>query len=259
MSGRGDRGRGRGGRGRGGPTRGVSTSRGGLGGGPPQGGRGGPPTSIGQPSGFRGGPGPRGSPPSGGRGGPPASRGQPPGSRGGPRSRGSPPSEGSAFPSLLPVAPPPLGPATLDTRTSTIESDVERFKEAQNTPEHPLRPGFGTAGAEIIVRANFFALKLKKNLIIHEYNIRIRPETGLKRFKSRIIECLERLPQYAQYKPYVAHDKTEKMVAARELPQPLVFDVTFIEEGETSARENAKRFNVEIIKTAERDTSDLEK
>ena len=136
---------------------------------------------------------------------------------------------------------------------------MERFKKAQNAPEHPLRPGFGTAGTKIIVRANFFALKFEKDLIIHEYKIEITPKTELKRLKGRIIECLEQSPGYAKYKPYIAHDGSEKMVAARALPQPLVLDVTFIEEGETSARENAKKFKVEITKTAEHDTNDLAK
>jgi eukaryotic translation initiation factor 2C len=233
MSGRGERGRGRGGgRGRGEPGRGGAPAYGQQrGGGPPQGGRGTGPPSRGPPSGFRGGPGPRGGP------------------------RG-----GSAFtPPPPPVAPPPLGPATLDQRISTIQKGVEKFKNLSKAPEHPLRPGFGTAGTSITVRANFFALKFAKNLIIHEYKIEITPKTDLARLKGRIIESLEQSPQYAQYKPFVAHDKSEKLVAARALPQPLIVEVNLIEEGETSARPNARKYRVEITKTVELDTNDLSK
>jgi eukaryotic translation initiation factor 2C len=234
MSGRGERGRGRGGgRGRGDTGRGAAPGQGPQrGGAPPQGPRGGGPPPRGGPSGFRGGPGPRGGP----RGGGPAFTPPPP-----------------------PVAPPPLGPATLDQRISTIQKGVEQFKNISRGPEHPLRPGFGTAGTSIIVRANFFALKFAKNLIIHEYKIEITPKTDLARLKGRIIESLEQSPQYAQYKPFVAHDKSEKMVAARALPQPLVVEVNLIEEGETAARPNARKYRVEITKTVELDTNDLSK
>jgi hypothetical protein len=120
-----------------------------------------------------------------------------------------------------------------------------------------LRPGFGTIGQPIVVRANFFALKFAKNLIIHEYSIEITPKTELQRLKGRIIESLEQSPQYAQYKPFVAHDKSQKLVAARALPQPLVVEVSLIEEGESVAGPKAKKFKVEITKTGELDTNDL--
>ena len=235
MSGRGDRGRGRGApRGRGDAPRGA---------GPPQGAqRGGSPSQ-----GARGSTPPSRGPPPGGRGAPGGFRGQP---RGGAPVSAAPP---------RPVAAPPLGPATVDARISTIAQGVEAFKKVPKAPEHPLRPGFGTAGVPIVVRANFFALKFAKNLIIHEYKITITPTTGVARLKGRIIECLEQSPQYAQYKPFVAHDKSERMVAARALPQPLVVEVTFIEEGETAAQANAKKYRVEISKTGELDTNDLTK
>jgi hypothetical protein len=42
---------------------------------------------------------------------------------------------------------------------------VVRFQTVAKTeknPKHPLRPGFGTLGIPIIIRANFFALKVCK-------------------------------------------------------------------------------------------------
>jgi eukaryotic translation initiation factor 2C len=222
MSGRGDRGGRGGGRGRGDGPRGVSPGRGA----------------------------PRGSSPSGPRGG-----------GGGPQGRGGPPrGRGGAPPPAQPaIAAPAQGPANVDARLTTIDKGVEKFKTIKAGPEHPLRPGFGTAGKAIKLRANFFALKFEKNLIIHEYRIEYSPKTDIARLKGRILELLEQSPQFAQYRQRVAHDKSEKLVSSIELPQPLGIDVTFIDEGETTPRANAKQYHLDIVKTAELDTNDLTK
>lgn len=225
MSGRGDRGRGRGAsRGRGEPPRGASPSRG-------AGGRGGGPPS--------------------GRGGPQTPRGTAFGS-GPPRGRGG-------VPPPAPVQAPPLAAPVIDDRIKTMDQGVNRFKIVPKSHEHPLRPGFGTVGTAINVRANFFALKFQKNLIIHEYKIDITPKTDIARLKGRIIESLEMTPAFQKYKPFVAHDRSERMVCPRELPQPLEVDVTFIEEDDDKPRPNAKHYQVTITKTGQLDTNDLSK
>lgn len=132
MSGRGDRGRGRAGQaGRGGDTRGSSPSQQGSRGSSPARGQRGAYTPPRGESGFRGGgPGP-------GRGGAPAAP--------------------------APVPAPAQGPAVQDQRIATMQPAIARFQavaKSQKDPKHPLRPGFGTLGTAILVRANFFALKV---------------------------------------------------------------------------------------------------
>lgn len=146
-----------------------------------------------------------------------------------------------------------------------MEDGVKRFQvaaKAKKDPKHPLRPGFGTLGTPIVVRANFFAIKYPKGLVIHDYRINITPKTDIGRLKGRVIELLvDTHPDFAKYRPFVAHDRSERMICCRALPQPLGFDVTFIEEGETRARTDAKKYHVEIVKTedGELDTDDLAK
>jgi hypothetical protein len=44
-----------------------------------------------------------------------------------------------------------------------MQQAVVRFQtvaKAEKNPKHPLRPGFGTLGIPIMIRANFFALKV---------------------------------------------------------------------------------------------------
>ena len=244
MSGRGDPGRGRGDRGRGrgvprgrgsaeGSSRGSSPARGGPN---PRGAaaapRGGPPQRGGGGGGYQG-----SYPPRGGRGGPPA----------------------APAPT---VQAPPEGPATLDTRISSIQAGVDKFKAislARKDPKNPLRPGFGTLGTAIVVRANFFALKFPKGLIIHDYRAEITPTTDIGRLKGRILELLLDAPQFAPFKSIVAHDRSERIISAKALPEPLSVDILFIEEGETQPSAKAKKYSVKITKTGELDTDALNK
>lgn len=119
---------------------------------------------------------------------------------------------------------------------------------SQKGPSHPLRPGFGTLGNPILVRANFFALKYKAGLIIHDYSIKISPSTEVRDKKKRIIELLEESPEFSQHVPYIAHDNSERLVAAQELPQPLEIEITYQDEGESAPSRNARRYRVEIVK-----------
>lgn len=236
MSGRGERGRERGvprGRGgAGGSSRGSSPSRGGLG---P---RGGSPAPRGGPSQRRGGGGFQGPYlPRGGRGG------------------------GPAVPEPT-VQAPPEGPANLDPRISSMQAGVEKFKTVslvRKDPKNPLRPGFGTLGTPIVVRANFFALKFPRGLIIYDYRVEFNPTTDIGRLKGRILDLLLASPQFTRFKAIVAHDRSERLIAARELPQPLSVDIRFVEEGETQASAKAKTYTVKVTKTGELNTDALHK
>lgn len=85
------------------------------------------------------------------------------------------------------------------------------------------------------------------------------PKTDIGRLKGRIIELMEQLPEFAKFKAFVAHDKSQRLICCRALPQPLKFNITFIEEGETTPRDNAKSYNIELKKTGELNTEDLTK
>ena len=228
--------------GRGNPGRGRAQSRGGS--------RGSSPAPSG--GGDRGrGAGERGRGRGDFRGGPP--RGGDRGARGGGRGRGGPP-------------PPPLaslgaaGPSAEEqARTTALERSIARFKELPQSNEHPLRPGFGTLGTKIFLRANFFQVQFKKGLVIHDYDVNITPKTDLARLKGRVFELLERKPEFQKFKSFIAHDRSQRMVCARELPQPLSFDITYVEEEETTPRPNAKTYKVEITKTAEWHTDEMTK
>lgn len=143
-----------------------------------------------------------------------------------------------------------------------MQAGVEKFKTVslvRKDPKNPLRPGFGTLGTPIVVRANFFALKFPRGLIIYDYRVEFNPTTDIGRLKGRILDLLLASPQFTRFKAIVAHDRSERLIAARELPQPLSVDIRFVEEGETQASAKAKTYTVKVTKTGELNTDALHK
>ncbi|KDQ09564.1 hypothetical protein BOTBODRAFT_117083 [Botryobasidium botryosum FD-172 SS1] len=228
MSGNQQRGRGRGApRGRGGPPRGASP-----GGGQPQGG---PPRGRGFAGGVvvgtrgGGGGGPRGGGGGGGRG-------------------------GRAPPEVF----SPGSPARLDQRLSTSSDLVAAFKKLEVKPEMPLRPGWGTVGRTNLLRANFFALKLPKNLIIYDYDVAITPNTDLRGpRKGRLLDLLEQTPEYAPFAGYISHDRGERLVSAKKLPQPSKVSITFFDEGQTGPGDRAPVYELEVKLVRTLNSSDV--
>lgn len=122
--------------------------------------------------------------------------------------------------------------------------------------ELPLRPDWGKIGTPVTLRSNFFAVKIPKGPL-YEYEVRISPNTTVRRVKRRIFELLEELPQYATFKRMVAHDFGAMLIAAKKLPQPITFDVVFYEEDEGGPHEHSKTYNIEFIYIQDIDLSVL--
>ncbi|KIJ43810.1 hypothetical protein M422DRAFT_47658 [Sphaerobolus stellatus SS14] len=244
-----------GGRGRGGDRgafRGApSGGRGGPGGGGDRGGgfRGGDRGGFrGGDRGFRGGD--RGGFRGGDRGGGGGFRG---GGRGGPRGGG------------------PTGPIIFDTPANfeprvKQEGDVLVNKLKNLTLSDgeglkpPVRPGYGTKGTEISVRANHFALKVPKGPL-YEYKIYYEPGVTLKRVRKRLLQILEDAPEFASYKNIVAHDSSEKLIAGKPLPQPknnpLEFNVKLFDADDAGPDERSKSYKIMIQFTNEINMTNL--
>lgn len=110
-------------------------------------------------------------------------------------------------------------------------------------PEHPPRPGFGTLGTAITVRANFFPVKFERQ-ILYDYAISITPDKYLKGRRERLFTLLEqcRHPQWLLYAKSVVHDKGARLVSAKELPQSLEIPVPFLEEGQSQPSSSAETY-----------------
>lgn len=126
-----------------------------------------------------------------------------------------------------------------------------------NPNELPLRPGFGTLGRQIKLRANFFPVRVPKGPLF-EYDVSISPVAGtaVKRVKRRIFQLAEQTQEWHSYglRGCVAHDHSAKLISSRQLPQPLSIRVPYSEEDEESS---GKEYTLTITFIQPIDTSGL--
>ncbi|KAH0580660.1 Protein argonaute 1B [Termitomyces sp. J132] len=219
-----------------------SASRGGSEGLPRRGGRGYTPQSSDGYGGGRASPSFRGGPSGrGGRPGEPRGRGgyMDRGGRGGSPGRGG----RGGGPVIYAENSPANIPPRLDDASHA--SLIKAFQSLKVIPDRPLRPGYGTLGIPITLRANFFPVKLPKGPF-YDYVVEISPKTDINRIKARIFELLEQNSTCAPHLPYIAHDRSQRLVSARKLPQPMDIQVPFFEPPDTSPRSGAKVYMVSI-------------
>ncbi|KAJ6632516.1 Piwi-domain-containing protein [Mycena sp. CBHHK59/15] len=224
----------------GGGDRGFQPARGGRGGGPPP----------------RGGPSPSGSDARGG--GPPyAPRGRGQGDYRGGGPQGGPARGRGAGGSVIFQE---NVPATLPPRLSATSHDqlIKAFGSIKLNPDRPLRPGYGTVGKPITLRANFFPVKVPAGPI-YDYVVEISPKTDINRLKARIFFLLEQSDLCKPLLGHIAHDRSQRLVSARKLPQPLDISVPFYEDGDTGPRPGATVYTISIKFDKELDINGLNK
>ncbi|PPR00949.1 hypothetical protein CVT24_000256 [Panaeolus cyanescens] len=202
----------------------------------------------------RGGPPGRGGHPGGGGGGYP-SRGGPPGDRG----RGGFPSRGRGSFDQAGIHRP--GPVAVDARLQDGSENqlVAALKGLSiQSQDLPVKPAFGTAGRAIKLRSNFFGVKVGKG-IVHEYDVSISPATAIRRVKRRIFQLAEEGSEWSSYglKGAVAHDHSAKLIAAKQLPQPLNIRVLFYDEDEPGPTNKSKEYTLSISYIQEIDLEGL--
>jgi hypothetical protein len=178
-------------------------------------------------------------------------------------------------------------PATIDARIQD-NSDVALVASFKNVEEDdddlPLRPGFGTVGRPIKLRANFFPVKIPAGSL-YEYDVAISPTAGTasRRVKKRIFQLAEASREWAtrglkgtlfskfhvcrpesifNSQGKVAHDHSAKLIAATRLPQPLAITISFYDEDEAPPAPNSKaykEYTLAITYTGPLDTQALSK
>ncbi|KAL4080951.1 Piwi domain-containing protein [Scleroderma citrinum] len=222
----------------------MSNRRGTRGGGPPGGGF----NRAGSPGGGSN----RGGPPRGGfnRGGPPGGGGNRGGFHGGGATGVGASGDNRIFGS----------PAPVDQRLRTSDELVRVLKKLPYKPERPHRPGFGTLGTPITLRANFFPVKFSKQ-ILYDYAVEITPQKFLARRRKRLFTLLEESnhPEWRGFAPSIVHDKSARLVSTKRLPQFLEVPIIFVEEGETRPSVHAETYTFSFELKHELDSSELVK
>ncbi|KAH8113207.1 Piwi-domain-containing protein [Phellopilus nigrolimitatus] len=147
----------------------------------------------------------------------------------------------------------PNTPAQADARLSDREQDalVSRFQAlSASDPDHVVRPGFGKRGAAIAVRANFFALKYPKDVVLYDYPVVIAPDVVSLTVRKRVFELLESTLEVAPYLHEIAHDWTQRLVSRSRLPAD--FSATVSEGPE-------RVYTVKVLEPKELRTADLDR
>jgi hypothetical protein len=135
-----------------------------------------------------------------------------------------------------------------------------RLRSAYPGPERPARPGFGTAGRAVALRANFFALESMPDMI-YEYIVQITPEPKSQkpRTKRRVLALFEQTSELRPYVNDIAHDGAQRLVASKPLPEEFSGTVLFYEEGDQRPPRDADKYEVAVTFFKELSTEPLKR
>jgi len=76
--------------------------------------------------------------------------------------------------------------------------------------------------------------------------VEITPKTDINRLKIRIFQLLELSPLFQPHLAYIAHDRSQRLVSAKKLPQPLDIPVPFYEDDQTGPNAKSTVYTVSI-------------
>jgi hypothetical protein len=162
---------------------------------------------------------------------------------------------------FLPNVPAVIDQRLQDNSDKALVASLARIRIEDN--DLPLRPGFGTVGREIKLRANFFPVRIPAKSL-YEYDVAISPTAGtaIRRVKKRIFQLAEASPEWAHHglRGQVAHDHAAKLISAATLPQPLAIRVVYYDEDEDPPAPNTrsyKEYTLTITFTQPLDTQAL--
>ena len=149
-------------------------------------------------------------------------------------------------------------PAHVPDRLSTanLRQLITGFESMTVKSDRPLRPGYGTVGRTITLRANFFAVKVPQRPI-YDYAVEISPKEDVTRVKARIFQLLEISSLGREHLPYIAHDRSQRLVSAHKLPQPLNIKIPYYDNDQDGPSHDAKIYTLSITFQRELDSNQL--
>jgi len=116
----------------------------------------------------------------------------------------------------------------------------------------PKRPGYGTMGAKIVLRVNWFHVLPRPTQALYRYSIDIQPEETIKRKQRQIFALLLEDPTFASVRDSVATDYRSNLVSAKDISLGpdgrKVVQITY-RESDGEVLPNAKTYNIKIQKS----------
>lgn len=172
------------------------------------------------------------------------------------RGRGGPPSRGGGAPLIYNAGQRPQPDLSLVSPNEVIV----RTRSSNPGPERPARPGYGTAGRAVALRANFFALESMPDMI-YEYIVQITPEPKSQkpRVKRRVLALFEQTGELRPYTNEIAHDGAQRLISSTPFPDDISGTVSFYEDGDSRPPRDPDEYNVAITFFKELSTEPLKR
>ncbi|KAF2470803.1 putative RNA interference and gene silencing protein [Lindgomyces ingoldianus] len=125
------------------------------------------------------------------------------------------------------------------------------------TEDFPSRPGYGTKGAKVELTANYVELLPPSSMILHRYDIQIKPEAaGRKHF--RLMQLLLLSTELAAHQGNLATDFRSTLVSKTKFPRNETFiEVQYRSEGEDEPAAGATTYTVRVLYSKTLSTAEL--
>ncbi|KAG8905078.1 hypothetical protein FRB99_000726 [Tulasnella sp. 403] len=152
-------------------------------------------------------------------------------------------------------------PAILDPRFNDSDQDalIGAFNRLRLRGPFPHRPGWGSSGTAVTLRANHFPITFPRTRF-YDYTIRIVPRPSIRRIRTRIFQLLEQAPEFAPFGAHVVHDGGGRLISSRVLPiPPAGLDVVIhhYDEDEDGPSPRSVKYTMNITFNATLNTEDL--
>lgn len=131
--------------------------------------------------------------------------------------------------------------------------DISKLKLADTPIELPLRRGYGTKGADVVLWTNYFQVKMAKaDTTFHRYAIEVTPviPRTQRRKKMQLIRLLLQTPQLSPLGDSIATDFGSTIITTKALHRDQCSaSIVFRNEKEDTPSRNAQRYNIKITPT----------
>lgn len=151
-----------------------------------------------------------------------------------------------------------------------VKAMKARALKTKVEPLLPRRPGYGTVGKEVMVRANYFRIQLPQGSLFL-YDAEVQPEVKNKKKLKRLFQILEKHPDFQKIAKTLATDYSKLVVSTTPLKEStpttsagrsedrLEFSVLYtVVDGEVPRDEDKARHKFKISRVTEIHRSDID-
>jgi len=139
------------------------------------------------------------------------------------------------------IRPPDAGVAKLEDALQRASKSATSLGQLTT---FPLRPGYGTRGAPVMLCANHVELGVSSILVLYCYDIAVTPVVGGRKL-AQIVRLLLQEPDLAELRTDALSDFKLTLISRRKTPDAKKF-VLYLAEGEDAPRISAARYDVRL-------------